>query len=309
MALSACAVSVKLVLGIIEQSSCDTDLCFNDGYCVVSDERYISVHLNKSTCICREEHSGEHCEQRQTRIDILFDDKIIIPSSLLVHLITVQKIAVPIRTSMMKKIAFDQNSLVLYTSVRFHIAFAQLLSNYYLIVFRKQAVVSETISTEIIPSHRYASVDELFNETIINQSLLKRIKLYHIPCRERRELVCFNDSIHLCLCNLARQANCFEFQHNMTYDCDGLNVCQNGGQCFQDDPKCQTPMICVCPECYYRSRCQFSTKGSTLSLNIILGYGIRPNQQINQQSLVVKISLVLTMTMLSCGLSIVFSQL
>ncbi|CAF3905291.1 unnamed protein product [Rotaria sp. Silwood1] len=294
------------------QSSCHPESCANDGQCVPGDARHVPADLNKPTCICPQGYSGDRCEYRlnQTRIDVSFHNELTIPSSLLVHLITVQNETEPIRTSTMKKIAFHQSSLSFYTSITFNIAFAEMFSNYYVIILREQARSPATISTQIIPSHRCPSIHELFNTTLANQHLLKRIKYYHIPCQERLELVCFYDDVHFCLCDLARRANCFEFDHNMTYDCHGYNLCENGGHCFQDDPKCPTSAICACCECYYGSRCQFSTKGSTLSLDTILGYQIHPNVGISRQSIAVKITIVLTTIMLSFGfISSLFSFL
>ncbi|CAF1498867.1 unnamed protein product [Rotaria sordida] len=61
----------------------------------------------------------------------------------------------------------------------------------------------------------------------------------------------------------------------MKYDCNGSNFCEHQGNCFLDDDKCPTSAFCACPNCYFGSKCQFSTKGSTLSLDIFLGYHIR----------------------------------
>ncbi|CAF3313903.1 unnamed protein product [Rotaria sp. Silwood2] len=294
------------------QSSCHPESCANDGQCVPGDARHTPADLNKPTCICPQGYSGDRCEYQlnQTRIDVSFHNELTIPSSLLVHLITVQNEAEPIRTSTMKKIAFHQSSFSFYTSITFNIAFAEMFTNYYVIILREQASSPATINTQIIPSYRCPSIHELFNTTLANQHLLKRIKYYHILCQERLELVCFYDDVHFCLCDLARQANCFEFDHNMTYHCHGYNLCENGGHCFQDDPKCPISVICACFECYYGSRCQFSTKGSTLSLDIILGYQIRPNVGISRQSTAIKITLAITTIMLGFGfISSLFSFL
>jgi hypothetical protein len=35
-----------------------------------------------------------------------------------------------------------------------------------------------------------------------------------------------------------RFSNCLDFVHNMTYDCQGNNECQNNGTCFQDTSSC-----------------------------------------------------------------------
>ncbi|CAF1114194.1 unnamed protein product [Rotaria magnacalcarata] len=258
--------------------------------------------MNKSMCICSEEYFGNHCEHRQTRIDISFHSKLIIPPSLIVHFITISNETYPIRSSTKKKISWDQHVLTFNTSIRFHIAFAEMFNSYYLSILREQIIVSAIISTQIIPSHRCLSIHELFNKTLVNRHLLRRIKYYHMPCQTRFDLVCFYDDVHFCLCDLFRRTNCFEFDHNMTYDCRGYNVCENGGQCFMDDPKCPTSTACVCQDCYYGSRCQFSTKGSTLSLDTIVGYQIRPNIDINRQPFIVKVVLILTMIIFILGI-------
>jgi hypothetical protein len=88
----------------------------------------------------------------------------------------------------------------------------------------------------------------------------------------------------------------------MTYDCDGSNFCEHDGKCFEDNPKCPTASICICPNCYYGSKCQFSTEGSTLSLDVILGYQIHSNLGINEQSTAVKVGISLSIIILVLGL-------
>ncbi|CAF2623849.1 unnamed protein product [Rotaria sp. Silwood2] len=177
-----------------------------------------------------------------------------------------------------------------------------MFNNYYLIILREQIIVSAIISTQIIPSYRCLSIHELFNQNLSHRHLLRRIKYYQIPCQKRFDLVCFYDDIHLCLCDAFRRSNCFEFDHNMTYDCRGYNLCENGVQCFEDSRKRPTSAVCVCQDCYYGSRCQFSTKGSILSLDTIFGYQIRPNVDITRQSYVVKIVLFVTMFIFILGI-------
>ncbi|CAF4816740.1 unnamed protein product, partial [Rotaria sp. Silwood2] len=153
------------------------------------------------------------------------------------------------------------------------------------------------IKKMINPSDRCQHISEIFNESIAKLDLVRRIKYYHLPCQiSTLNLSCFYDDIHLCLCydyHKQRFANCFEFDHNMTFDCLGQSVCQNGGQCFQDTPNCPKKSICVCSSCFYGTQCQFSTSGFGLSLDAILGYHIIPNVSIKHQSTIVKISLVL----------------
>ncbi|CAF4737012.1 unnamed protein product, partial [Rotaria sp. Silwood2] len=144
-----------------------------------------------------------------------------------------------------------------------------------------------------------------FNESIVKLDLIRRIKYYHLPCEiYSPNLKCFYDDIHLCLCydfNQKRLSNCFEFDHNMTFDCSGQSVCENGGQCFQDNLDCPHKLICIYPSCFYGTRCQFRTSGFDLSLDSILSYHILPNIGINHQSIIVKISLSLTIIFMITG--------
>jgi hypothetical protein len=272
------------------QSLCHSNSCINNGQCVRDDERYTYVRKNKSICVCPSEYVGDRCEspRRQTQIDISFDDSLTIPPSLVVHLLQVQYKSEPNHTSMIKKIGFDQSSLTFYTSAIFNLAFGEMLKKYYLIILREENITLSHISTKIIPSHQCRSINELFNETVVQDELLRRIKLYHIPCKEQRELVCFYDSIHFCLCDRDRRANCFQFNHNVNHDCDGFNSCENGGQCVLDNLECPTLTTCACSQCSFGSRCQFSTEGSTLLLDIILGYRINPKTGITGQSSIIK---------------------
>ena len=97
----------------------------------------------------------------------------------------------------------------------------------------------------------------------------------------------------MCLCNLERQANCFSFDHNMTYDCAGQFYCENHAQCYQDHPTCPKQLLCACSDCYYGAQCQFSTKDSSFSMDMILGYHIRPHVSFTDQSYLVKVSVTI----------------
>ncbi|UJR12620.1 hypothetical protein I4U23_016795 [Adineta vaga] len=274
----------------LSQHSSYAELCLHGGQYIPKDIRHVSSDSNDYICICKEEYTGPRCqyEKKRTRIHISFHRKVSIPSLLLVHFVTIGKQKKLKRRSIFKKIGFVQYSLVVYVTEPFNIAFAEMSDQYYLIVLMEKSIVSSNISTEIIPSHRCRSIIELFNETFANQHLLKNIKFYHSPCKKHLDLVCFYDKVHFCLCNRDRQANCFEFDHNMNYTCGEYNICENKGYCFQDDPKCPTPSICGCRQCSFGRRCQFSTTGATLSLDIILGYHIQPRTGISQQSIIIK---------------------
>ncbi|CAF5043923.1 unnamed protein product, partial [Rotaria sp. Silwood1] len=46
--------------------------------------------------------------------------------------------------------------------------------------------------------------------------------------------------------------------------------------------------MCLCPRCFYGTRCQFSSSGFGLSLDGILGYRILPHTNIIQQPPIVQ---------------------
>ena len=190
----------------------------------------------------------------------------------------------------------------MYVSFLFHIAFAEIKSNYYLIILREEGVISGQVISKIDQSHRCLSIHEIFNQSLANQHLLKRIKYYHVPCRKQRDLICFYDSTQFCLCNLDHETNCFEFNHTTNYKCRADDYCENSGYCFEDDPKCPSASFCACLDCYHGSRCQLSTKESTLSLDSILVYHIQPKININQQPVIIKTTIGVITVMFLLGL-------
>ncbi|CAF1199696.1 unnamed protein product [Adineta ricciae] len=298
-----CSVHKFGSLCYLNQILCKENKCLNNGRCVMDDSRGETIQnmISMSTCICPEGYNGNSCQFNQTRLDISFADNFNIPESIFIHFIETFTESPHIQTTISKLIPFHQTKITIHTSIIFNIAFAQFQDKYHLIVLRKSYIDAEDISTQITLSNQCLSIQQLFNTTIANQHLLRRIKHYHVPCQQRKELICFYDAVHLCLCDLSRHANCFKFNIDVTNNCYGLSPCENGGQCFQDDQKCPTSFICVCPTCFYGPRCQFSTKGFRLSLDAILGYQIRPNIVLSQQSTAVKVSIVLTTTIFILG--------
>lgn len=142
----------------LSHSICHSQSCFNGGHCASLDARYNFAAGSSSVCICPEGYAGSRCEhrQQQTQIDISFHDKITIPPSLLVHFIAVHndEDLESNRTTIAKKLQFDQSSLIIYTITSFNIAVAQILSDYYLIVIHEQTITAAHISTQVIPTDR-----------------------------------------------------------------------------------------------------------------------------------------------------------
>ncbi len=144
-----------------------------------------------------------------------------------------------------------------------------------------------TINRVIHPYDRCSHIHEVLNETIVQWKLIRGIKSYHLSCQNRSlNLFCFYDDDHLCLCydfQQQRLANCFTFEHNMTFNCLDQKFCENDGECLQDHSSCPTRSICMCSPCFYGIQCQFRTSEFGLSLDNILS-----NVDLNHQPFIVK---------------------
>jgi hypothetical protein len=65
-------------------------------------------------------------------------------------------------------------------------------------IFRRSMWTSTNTnwSVQIQSPYGCLSLNELFNQNIINQHLLKRIKYYRLPCQKRFDLICFYSNVH-----------------------------------------------------------------------------------------------------------------
>ena len=283
----------------LTRSSCQPNPCQNSGLCVPTDVRIGEYNF---TCICKEGYTGERCQYSQSQIAISFSQLKYIPLFVYVHFITVMRDSDPLRSTILKRIAYDQDSTIISISDAFNLAFIEFDRLYYLIVLQTTYIPSQYHNVVIEETNRCPPINELFNSTILSYEILRCVKYYHKLCREQLSLLCFYDEQFMCLCTNERHANCFFFNHTMKYICQGLDYCQNSAQCFENNPKCPSSMICVCSECFYGSKCQFKTQGMSLSLDAILGYQIRLNNNINQQSRAVKVSLTIVTILFVLGM-------
>ncbi|CAM4873275.1 unnamed protein product [Rotaria socialis] len=279
--------------------------CYNGGQCIPSDKYTLSSQ--SFHCVCRKGYTGDRCERNDTKIEFSFAKGIALSQSIFIHFIRIINNATPIRTTTLRTIPLKQDSITIYWSQQFHLVFVELLNKiYYLAAIQKSYNATTTIVRKINPVDRCQHINELFNETFVEMHIVRRMKYYHLPCQiYPSNLSCFYDNTQICLCYSFEQqhlANCFQFNHNMTFDCSGQSVCENDGQCFQDTPDCPKRAICICPLCYYGARCQFRTSGFGLSLDAILGYHILPHISLTNQPTIVKISIAVTVIFLLAGL-------
>ena len=180
------------------------------------------------------------------------------------------------------------------------IIFAEFNAEYYSVNAEKDISTEKKI--HVSPENYCRSINELFNSSFSQLHLIRRIKYYHTPCEQHANLSCFYDAEHLCKCHPSHHVTCVLFEHKKTHICqDDAGNCENGGQCFRDDPKCPTISACLCLDCFYGSKCQFSTRGFSLSLDNILGYQIRPERNFSSQLFVIRFSVILIGVMFVVG--------
>ncbi|UJR34572.1 hypothetical protein I4U23_027348, partial [Adineta vaga] len=254
-------------------------ICKHEGQCIPLDRNL--VEKKQFECICKNGYYGERCELKSNEILLSFHKNIILPQSMFIHFIEIKENALPGIGMTVKSISMYQKSFTIRWSRPFHIAFLEFYPNiYYLIIVQKNSNRLKSTEKIITSTDLCPHLREVLNETFARLHLLRRIKYYHKVCQNHSSyLSCFyddgnNNTVgHFCLCNDfddERQANCFEFNHNKNFDCQGRSNCEHGGQCFQDSSTCPSISLCVCPLCYSGSRCQFSSNGFSFSLDSIL---------------------------------------
>ncbi|CAF1513678.1 unnamed protein product, partial [Adineta steineri] len=284
----------------LQHTSCQPhNPCQNNGQCMPIDDR---INEKDFICFCSEGFMGLNCQYKSNQIDIHFKTNII-PSIIFVHLINAFDNKPHERITIFKKVPIDEQSVTLFIEHTFNILFIQFHNNSYLTVIREKFVPSEHISTDVKSENICVNVSTFFNATILNYTYLRRLKYYQFPCLQNPHLKCFYDEIHMCICDQNRYTNCLEFDHNISYDCQRDNPCQNEGKCFQNNVTCPQSSICMCQKCYYGNKCQFNTEGFDISLDAIFGYHIKPFVSFVSQSKSVKITLLLTIIMLILGFS------
>ena len=279
--------------------------CQNGGQCipihsyVPSDRQFV--------CTCSKGYSGRRCEISPYTITLSFEVDLDLPQSMLVHFIEAKRNAPVENGTVFKMISIDRSPALINIPRSFHIAFVEFVPRkYYLIVVKDVNDRSKSTETTLRASNHCPNITQIFGDTFLQDHVIRRIKSYHRPCQEHLPpLSCFYDKDFLCFCADfygQRQANCFEFNHDLKRNCRGRSQCQHGAECLQDDVNCPGTSICICPRCFYGSLCQFSSSGFGVSLDAILGQHIRPHVSIQHQPIIVQVSLTLTILIIVIGL-------
>jgi len=292
-------------------------LCHNRSELIILTEDYLNSNEHL-ICHCKKGFSGRSCEIIDSQLTFTFDENIKLTQSIIIHFIYIKPFYLYnkirdfsdiSRSTTFRTINYQEESVIIHWSQPFHLVFIELLNvnkYYYLAVIDNSDNQTKLINKTIQTSDRCLHISEIFNQTFLQWNLIRRIKYYHLPCQNLSlNLKCFHDEKHFCLCYdffEKRLANCFLFQHNLTYDCSGRSRCENNGRCLQNDPICPTQTKCFCQRCYSGHLCQFNTDGFGYSLDALLGYSIQPNENLSQQPPIIKISLALIVILFTLGM-------
>ncbi|CAF1647757.1 unnamed protein product, partial [Adineta ricciae] len=271
--------------------------------CIPNDDR---IDLTTYNCLCTSDYSGKHCENRNNRISIHLNEIFSFTiSRIFLHFVIMHDSEHHMRITIIKKVPFDHQNLTFYAPQPFNVLILQIPNSqrYYLTVLREQHSHSEDIYTEIQSNYYCRHIKELFNSTFVQYQYLRRVKYYPLLCRQNSQLKCFYDDDNLmCICDLDRFSNCFRFNNTNIDSCSDHNLCQNGGQCFENNDRCPTRLTCICPDCFYGVKCQLSTSSFMFSLDPILGYHIQPNVAINRQPSIIRITIATSIVFFIGGL-------
>lgn len=217
--ICVCPIGIYGLRCYLMASPCQPGKCQYGGSCAPNDGHVSEWHY---TCICPTGYSGDVCQTADSRIDISFQSNVkISPLSPLVRFITVRAGPAPIRASMLRRIAN-------------------------LIAMQELNTPSTSLSTKSFHLNVTYPFKSFSVTSFLQCIFFRRTMYYHLPCQERPDLRYFFDKVHMCLCNEDRHSNCFDFNHEMKYDCQGTRYYQNGADCFQDHSPCPRTLVCVC---------------------------------------------------------------
>ncbi|CAF1066721.1 unnamed protein product [Rotaria sp. Silwood1] len=74
------------------------------------------------------------------------------------------------------------------------------------------------------------------------------------------------DESYLCICaENHNRTECFGYDHSL----DQCSSCLAGGLCLKEDHM-RAKFLCLCPQCYYGSSCQFNIEGISFTLDLLI---------------------------------------
>ena len=293
---------------------CMNMTCNKHGQCIPTGIYY--AEYNQFLCICDEGWFGDDCSVLRPIIYVSIDQDLLFSLSNIAFLhtnhITALNTALP-QQIYLKHFYKNMSNLtfILYRELfDIEMIFIQLYKHkdefdYYFVLYAPFEWIKSSSIFQIDSSHRCRTIHELFDEQILLQPPINRVKYYQQPCRQYQNdinpLICFYDEELMCVCRQDNYTDCFKFHANL-HQCDH-NWCHNQGNCIQDDSMCPTYSVCICEQCAYGSYCEFSTYGYSLSLDGIIGSHLSFNiSKFSQYSQIAQIAIILIFLTIFLGI-------
>ena len=281
------------------EGSCPNSQCHNGGTCMMN---HLYEDSESYDCVCTEEFSSiNFCERRKETVTISFQD--MKSASHVVIFSDASKAATESRYQFhivfAQRLRIFQNSVTLYSIGKPSIVIVLVDDNYFIAAVDKQTK-HDHWKMSISPEYRCPLIQEVAPAPWINLPRIQRIKYFHQLCQVNLNLPCFIGDDFLCQCLPKREAYCARL--TTIFGCEENVFCLNGGRCIQGQLQCMNEIFCLCSDCFFGDRCQFYAKGLGLTLDDMLRYELRPATSFDQQTLAVKISSALTLTLFVIGL-------
>ena len=196
---------------LLSRNICQPNPCLNGGFCVFRNNYMSSVA--PYVCVCPMGFRGKRCQEMDNKIIVSFDQNIqlSLPSQIFLFFIEFHYwLSILDATSAI--VCESQTSTISYASYPSDMLIIQLSLSELHLIENNSSVYNVTVN----PLNRCPSIHEVFNESIANMHLIRRIKHYNVPCQNRSaNLRCFHDSVYMCLCQ--------DFGDQRLADCVQLN--------------------------------------------------------------------------------------
>ncbi|CAF0927239.1 unnamed protein product [Adineta ricciae] len=289
---------------------CHSDICHNNGSCLTLDVNG-RIGERRFYCLCPLGFTGLKCEKKAARFNIRFESELINKylhaPAIIFRLSRVGHLA-QLEDSykyMIKNVQLAKSLPTFYRDPKVHhfdFAFVQLFisahdifGKYYLIASnntlssgKEEHLLAMDINSTVLAQNYCPYIDQLFNTTILRLVSLQRAKYYQQPCQNHSQLMCFHDESFICVCDRYHITKCFNYAHR-SMNCSSSHSCLNGGLCLQQD-EIRNPLdyLCICEECFFGERCQFTTSQYTISLDALVGSLILVDTPFPQQPFLIQ---------------------
>jgi hypothetical protein len=241
---------------------CDSNPCQNNGTCLSTSE------VDQFMCLCDDFHYGDQCqlEKQGVRLQIKNspDHRAAVVQYFDINFFTLDLILVD-------QYIHDHLPDLLYYLHIGKTAPGIIVVKFYSDTENDIYLISIQIDVESIDgtielneTNRCVHVQSLFDPTNESNEIIP-FKYHHL-CVQNSSLLCFVDNSYLCICeDNHHRTECFGYDHNL----DQCSECLSDGKCLIEN-RLKSDFVCLCPQCYYGSLCQFSIEGIGFTLDSLI---------------------------------------